>query len=232
MATIKTPFLFENFSFWWNHTRSPENFKGGSVRGCNPPEGSPEGVPFSEASSRAKRGRPAERSEAPPSEARRLHRGSAERSREAARRSSGGRHYKKTQKGSTRKPRGTTYFRGIFRFPRYDFPVLRGGFLNQICNKKWEKFLGGFGFPDFGFPDFPDFRFRDSRRAGLLCKNSVTNSVNYNRFIDEPDNENILTWKKISTMMTCAPIAHIRHQVLNFSIGLVQRRNRLIIYIH
>ena len=40
-----------------------------------------------------------------PSEAR-LHRGSAERS-EAARRSSGGRHYKKlTQKGSTRKPRG------------------------------------------------------------------------------------------------------------------------------
>ena len=28
---------------------------------------------------------------------------------------------------------------GIFRFPRYDFPVLRGGFLNQICNKKWEK---------------------------------------------------------------------------------------------
>ena len=26
------------------------------VRGCNPPEGSPEGVPFSEASSRAKRG--------------------------------------------------------------------------------------------------------------------------------------------------------------------------------
>ena len=88
------------FSFWWNHTRSPENFKGGSVRHapvrrrCNPPEGSP---------SRAKRGS-AERSEAvPPSEARpsrppseaRLHRakrGSAERS-EAARRSSGGRHY-------------------------------------------------------------------------------------------------------------------------------------------
>ena len=31
-----------------------------------PPEGSPEGVLFSEASSRAKRGRPAERSEAPP----------------------------------------------------------------------------------------------------------------------------------------------------------------------
>ena len=41
------------FSFWWNHTRSPENFKVGSVRyapvryapvryGCNPPEGSPE----------------------------------------------------------------------------------------------------------------------------------------------------------------------------------------------
>ena len=80
-----------------------------------PPEGSPEGVPFSEASSRAKRalrrakrGRPAERSEAPPSEAR-LHRGSAERSEAGARRSSGGRHYKKTQKGSTRKPRGTTY---------------------------------------------------------------------------------------------------------------------------
>ena len=46
-----------------------------------PPEGSPEGVPFSEASRRAKRGRPrAERSEAPPSEAR-LHqakRGSTE----------------------------------------------------------------------------------------------------------------------------------------------------------
>ena len=77
------------FSFWWNHTRSPENFKGGSVRrsgalrvwGCNPPEGSPEGVPFSKASSRAKRGlqpseaRPSRRAkrgstEAPPSEAR------------------------------------------------------------------------------------------------------------------------------------------------------------------
>ena len=69
------------------------------VRWYKPPEGSPEGVPFSEASSRAKRGRPAERSE----------RGSAEPRSEAARRSSGGRHYKKTQKGSTRKPRGTTY---------------------------------------------------------------------------------------------------------------------------
>ena len=106
------------FSFWWNHTRSPENFKGGSVRyapvrkGYKPPEGSPEGVPFSEASTP-----PAERSEA------RLRRGSARRAKrgrpavrsEAARRSSGGRHYKKTQKGSTRKPRGTTYFVVLFR---------------------------------------------------------------------------------------------------------------------
>ena len=85
---------------------SPENFKKGYS--YKPPEGSPEGVPFSEASSRARlrranweappaersRGRPAERSEAPPNKAR-LHRGSAERS-EAAQRSSGGRHYKKT----------------------------------------------------------------------------------------------------------------------------------------
>ena len=50
-----------------------------------------------------------ERSEAPPSEAR-LHRntgGSAERSE--GHREVRGRHYKKTQKGSTRKPRGTTY---------------------------------------------------------------------------------------------------------------------------
>ena len=102
------------------------------VRGCNPPEGSPEGVLFSKASSRAKRGSAerseavppsearlhrakrgsTERSEAPPSEARlhRAKRGSTERSEAARRRSSGGRHYKKTQKGSTRKPRGTTYF--------------------------------------------------------------------------------------------------------------------------
>ena len=144
-----------SFSFWsGNHTRSPENFKGpGSVSssgaslrcvapvssswGCNPSEGSPEGVPFSEASSRAKRGSAERRkrgSGAPPSEARfrRAKRGSAERSeavppsearlhrakrgsteappsearlQAARRRSSGGRHYKKTQKGSTRKPR-------------------------------------------------------------------------------------------------------------------------------
>ena len=105
-----------------------------TVRGCNPPEGSPEGViPFSEASSRAKRGRPAERSEAPPNEA-------------AARRSSGGRHYKKTQKGSTRKPRGTTYFffccgklkkgPGSGRNPVFFFFVgdLLDGFFS-ICNK-------------------------------------------------------------------------------------------------
>ena len=46
------------FSFWWNHTRSPENFKGGSVRrsgalrsgalrsgaGVQSPGGSPEGA--------------------------------------------------------------------------------------------------------------------------------------------------------------------------------------------
>ena len=100
-----------------NHTAEVQRTLRGRhapVSWYKPPEGSPEGVPFSEASSRAaKRGSAAgsaERSEAvpPPSEAR-LHRGSAERS-EAARRSSGGRHYKKTQKGSTRKPRGATYF--------------------------------------------------------------------------------------------------------------------------
>ena len=106
----------ENFSFWWNHTRSgsppcvaPVSSSGASLSRYKPPEGSPEGVPFSE------RRPPAERSEpaVPPSEAR-LHRGDRAKrgSTEApptARRSSGGRHYKKTQKGSTRKPRGTTY---------------------------------------------------------------------------------------------------------------------------
>ena len=70
------------FSFWWNHTRSPENFKGGSVSssgeqlrcaGTNPRRVRPRGYVFgrglqpSEARlRRAKRGRPAERSEAPP----------------------------------------------------------------------------------------------------------------------------------------------------------------------
>ena len=111
----------EKLSFWWNHTRSPENFKGGSVRHGSvsygsvrhapvrrykPPEGSPEGVPFSEASSRAKR-------EAPPRlHPVGLHRGSGPRE---GHREVGGR-YKKTQKGSTRKPRGTTYQDQVFSF--------------------------------------------------------------------------------------------------------------------
>ena len=85
---------FRIFLLCWPaaEVRSPENFTGpcGTVRWYKPPEGSPEGVPFSEASSRAKRssaerserlrrakrGRPAERSEAPPTR----RRGSTERS--------------------------------------------------------------------------------------------------------------------------------------------------------
>ena len=62
--------------------QTPGGFAGTVFRGLQPSEARLR---------RAKRGRPAERSE-------------------AARSSSGGRHYKKTQKGSTRKPRGTTYF--------------------------------------------------------------------------------------------------------------------------
>ena len=72
-----------------------------------------EAVPPSEARlHRAKRGS-TERSEAPPSKARlhRAKRGSTEAPPSEARPREGHRHYKKTQKGSTRKPRGTTYFK-------------------------------------------------------------------------------------------------------------------------
>ena len=48
------------------------------VRGCNPPEGSPEGVPFSEASSRAKRGSAEPRSPASEARLHRAKRGSTE----------------------------------------------------------------------------------------------------------------------------------------------------------
>ena len=67
-------FSFLSFSFWWNQTICPDNFMGGSVGGARsgagykPPEGSPEGVPFSEASSRAKRSEavPPSEEKAPP----------------------------------------------------------------------------------------------------------------------------------------------------------------------
>ena len=91
---------------------SPGGFaRGGTVfRGLQPSEARLR-AERSEAGSATSEARPSR--QVPPSEAR-LHRGSAERS-EAARRSSGGRYYKKTQKGSTRKPRGTTYF--YFKYP-------------------------------------------------------------------------------------------------------------------
>ena len=114
------------FSFWWNHTRSPENFKGGSVRhgsvghgsvrGCNPPEGSPEGVPFSEASSpRAKRGRPAERSEAPPSEAR-LRRAKRGRAKVIGRSP-----LQKNSKRFHQKAQGNHLFTGFYRGPEKSY---------------------------------------------------------------------------------------------------------------
>ena len=122
------------------------------VRGYKPPEGSPEGVPFSEASSRAKRSDrrakrgSTERSEAVPPSKARLHRGSAERS-EAARRSSGGRHYKKTQKGSTRKPRVNHLF---FFFPKKTRVVkaITAKFLPPRKSKKKQKFGRKSGSPE------------------------------------------------------------------------------------
>ena len=79
------------------------------------------------------------RPEAPPSEAR-LRRAKRGQRSEAARRSSGGRHYKKTQKGSTRKPRGTTYFKKLPR-PNTLFTATE---MAHVCppNTKHSIFIG------------------------------------------------------------------------------------------
>ena len=105
-------------------TRSPENFKGGSVREGRRRKGHRFQRPPAERSEAP----PSAWSEAPPSEA------PPSETNEAAWRSSGGRHYKKTQKGSTRKPRGTTYYNIIKRIVTLNLSV-RGEFRSSFFIK-------------------------------------------------------------------------------------------------